>query len=109
MYQHYPLMAYPNPQPQPAARAAGHGEWQPIVWIQKTWRRDEIKYIVEDLPDLSKDTGKFVADLTLLLGQYKPSAAEVAHICRKRGMLKVTSFPMRIGLSRAPTLPNYNS
>ncbi|XP_036803272.1 uncharacterized protein LOC118936470 isoform X2 [Oncorhynchus mykiss] len=85
MYHQYPLMACPNPQPRPDdANAAAAAAWNPIVYVQRMWRHDEIKDIVEDLPDPSKDAVKYSAEMRVLVGQYKPSAAEIAHICKKK-------------------------
>lgn len=54
------------------------------MWIQKTWRHDEITDIAKELPDPRKDAVKFVADRNLLCRQCKRSTAEVAHIFRKK-------------------------
>ncbi|CAB1316193.1 unnamed protein product [Coregonus sp. 'balchen'] len=62
------------------ANAAAAAAWNPIVYVQRTWRHDEIKDIVEDLPDPSKDVVKYSAEMRVL----KPSAAEIAHICKKK-------------------------
>lgn len=62
-----------------------------LIWLpgnqsytQRSWRHDEIKDIVEDLPDPSKDAVKFAAEMRVLSGQHQPSAAEIAHICKKK-------------------------
>lgn len=60
------------------------------MYVQRTWRHDEIKDIVEDLPEPSKDAVKYSAEMRVLVGQYKPSAAEIAHICKKKLGLRWT-------------------
>ncbi|KAK6490363.1 hypothetical protein HHUSO_G4877 [Huso huso] len=77
-----PLTAYPNPQPRPAEGQPGHEDWLPEVLIQRTWRQDEIKDIAKDLPDPTKDAVQFSEQMTRLVRQYKPSAAEIGHIMR---------------------------
>ncbi|XP_058875550.1 uncharacterized protein LOC131737578 [Acipenser ruthenus] len=56
--------------------------WLPEVLIQRTWRQDEIKDIAKDLPDPTKDAVQFSEQMTRLVRQYKPSAAEIRHIMR---------------------------
>jgi hypothetical protein len=79
---------FPNPQPQPADSEEGHHEWHPLANIQKTWRQDEMKDIAKELPDSTKDAGDFTTQLLKMARLNKPSAAEIAHICRIKMRLR---------------------
>lgn len=79
-----PLIAYPNPHARPAQGDAGHAEWQQNIMVQRNWRPDELKDITEDMPDPTQHAVKFCEALQRLVAMYRPSAAELAHICRSK-------------------------
>lgn len=89
-----PLVEYPHrQQPRPAAGDVGYAEWRPGIYLQKTWRHDELNDIAKDLPDPTKDAADFVMNMVRLVRQYKPSAAEVAHILGEKLQLRWGLLP----------------
>ncbi|CAB1343915.1 unnamed protein product [Coregonus sp. 'balchen'] len=77
-------------------RTLSHNQLQAtLIWlpgnqscISRGHGDNEIKNIVEDLPDPSKDAVKFAAEIRVLAEQYQSSAAEIALICKKKLRLR---------------------
>ncbi|KAK6468766.1 hypothetical protein HHUSO_G32897 [Huso huso] len=103
----FPLVSYPNPQPRPEQGEEGHNDWSSIVEVQRDWSIEELNEVAKDLPDHRKNSKQFVTDVDQMVKMYKPSAAEIAQVLRRKLRLdwQTVSGDFKTDLTYSPDGP----